>query len=203
MAGGIQNLLKKHLDESANIKSENMPFWANFISSVTDNLITNIFEGGRNNLTMLREAGFQASNILANDLARQASTPDILKLQGGNSSGSGNNSNNNQEKPSVTPTGLPISWSGNIGTDTSGARWTVDNKNSLIPYVGTANISDKPAVSPDGIPITWEGNIGTDATGAQWTMDVSGNLVPYAGQVFGISTQSSTGLVSKIPIKLR
>ena len=79
VSNSITGYLNKHFAEAGNIKTENMPFWGSFLASVTSNFIGNIIETGRPNLSILTEAGFQAGNIVANDLINQVGTNQQLQ----------------------------------------------------------------------------------------------------------------------------
>lgn len=79
MADGITSLLKSQIDQSANIKTENLPFYGQFILTVANGLISNIFEGGHSNLKLLTEAGVNASNILSVDYLNGLQQPSELQ----------------------------------------------------------------------------------------------------------------------------
>ncbi len=72
VAGSIGGYLNKYFNEAGNIKSENIPFWGSFLSSVATNFVSNIIQSGKPNLQILTSAGYQAANISANDLVRLA-----------------------------------------------------------------------------------------------------------------------------------
>ncbi len=53
----IGDFLKQHLDQSSNLKSDNLPFYANFLSDMATNFLTNILTGGKSNTQLLKEEG--------------------------------------------------------------------------------------------------------------------------------------------------
>ena len=79
MADGITSLLKSQIDQSANIKTENLPFYGQFILTVANGLISNIFEGGHSNLRLLTEAGVNTANILSVDYLNGLQQPSELQ----------------------------------------------------------------------------------------------------------------------------
>lgn len=62
VATSINSYLAKHFEESSQLKSENLPFYANFLSDVASNFLTNILTGGKSTSQVLKEAGVGALN---------------------------------------------------------------------------------------------------------------------------------------------
>ncbi len=62
VADSIQKFLGKHLDEAADLKSDNLPFYANFLADAASNFLTNILTGGKSTSQVLKEAGIGALN---------------------------------------------------------------------------------------------------------------------------------------------
>ncbi len=74
MADSVDTYLSKHLlGEAGNVKADNIPFWATFLSDVATNFVTNIFEGGKPDIRLLTGAGIGVSNLAAADLIQRAS----------------------------------------------------------------------------------------------------------------------------------
>lgn len=80
----ITDYLNQHLQQASNIKSENMPFWGQFLTGVANNLISNVIEGGQSNLSILTGAGITAANIVANDVVRNIDEGNQLKKNSDN-----------------------------------------------------------------------------------------------------------------------
>lgn len=53
----IGDFLKQHLDQTSQLKSDNLPFYATFLANVTSNFLTNILTGGKSTSQVLKEAG--------------------------------------------------------------------------------------------------------------------------------------------------
>lgn len=62
VATSLGDFLKSHLDQSSQLKSDNLPFYLNFLSDVTSNFLTNILTGNKSKAQVLKEAGVGALN---------------------------------------------------------------------------------------------------------------------------------------------
>lgn len=62
VASSINSYLSKHFNESSQLKSENLPFYANFLSDVASNFLTNILTGGKPTSQVLKETGVGVLN---------------------------------------------------------------------------------------------------------------------------------------------
>lgn len=56
----INGFLQRHLEQSSQLKTENLPFFASFLSDVTSNFLTNLLTGGKSKSQVFKEAGLQA-----------------------------------------------------------------------------------------------------------------------------------------------
>ncbi len=71
----INNFLKQHLDQASQLKSDNLPFYANFLSDVASNFLTNLIVGGKSTGQVFKEAGYQALGgtiVALSDAQKQA-----------------------------------------------------------------------------------------------------------------------------------
>ncbi|HMR54984.1 MAG TPA: hypothetical protein PKD34_00110, partial [Candidatus Doudnabacteria bacterium] len=80
VGNSIQKFLDQHIDQTSQLKSDNLPFYASFLSDVAGNFLTNLLTGGKSTSQIFKEAGVQA---LGGGIA---SLPSILS-SGNNSSG--------------------------------------------------------------------------------------------------------------------
>lgn len=62
VATSLSDFLKTHLDQASDLKSDNLPFFANFLSDVASNFLTNILTGGKSTTQVLKEGGVGALN---------------------------------------------------------------------------------------------------------------------------------------------
>jgi cell division protein ZapA (FtsZ GTPase activity inhibitor) len=70
----VENFLKQHLDQGSQLKSDNLPFYASFLSDLTSNFLTNLLTGGRSSSKILKEGGLQALSIgIGSVVANQSS----------------------------------------------------------------------------------------------------------------------------------
>lgn len=60
VANQLTEYVGQYLEQSANLKSDNLPFYAQFASSVASNFLTNLITGGSSNGKLLKEAGLAA-----------------------------------------------------------------------------------------------------------------------------------------------
>ncbi len=74
VAGGIGDFLKGHLEQSTQLKSDNLPFYAGFLADVATNFLTNILTGGRSTGQVLKEAGVGALNAAIIGVTQRDST---------------------------------------------------------------------------------------------------------------------------------
>ena len=58
----LNNFVKQHLDQGSQLKSDNLPFYANFLSDVASNFLSNLLTGGKSSSKIFKEAGL-ASNL--------------------------------------------------------------------------------------------------------------------------------------------
>lgn len=65
----LNNFVKQHLDQGSQLKSDNLPFYANFLSDVASNFLGNLLTGGKSSSKIFKEAGFQAMNGAIGELA--------------------------------------------------------------------------------------------------------------------------------------
>ncbi len=65
----LNNFVKQHLDQGSQLKSDNLPFYANFLSDVASNFLSNLLTGGKSSSKIFKEAGFQAMNGAIGELA--------------------------------------------------------------------------------------------------------------------------------------
>ncbi len=62
VATSLGDFLKQHLEQSTQLKSDNLPWYLNFLSDVTSNFLTNMLTGGKDKAQVLKEAGVGALN---------------------------------------------------------------------------------------------------------------------------------------------
>ena len=62
VSSSINSYLSKHFEESSQLKSENLPFYANFLADVASNFLTNILTGNKDKSQVFKEAGVGAIN---------------------------------------------------------------------------------------------------------------------------------------------
>lgn len=62
VSNSIGDFLEKHLVSDTDLKTDNLPFYATFLSDVASNFLTNILTGGKPNSQVLKEAGIGALN---------------------------------------------------------------------------------------------------------------------------------------------
>ncbi|MEZ4179999.1 MAG: hypothetical protein R3B41_00560 [Candidatus Doudnabacteria bacterium] len=60
VAGQLNSYLDQYLNQAANLKSDNLPFYANFVSGVASNFLSNLITGKKSNSQVLKEAGIAA-----------------------------------------------------------------------------------------------------------------------------------------------
>lgn len=65
----LTEYISQYLDQSSNLKSDNLPFYADFISNVASNFLTNLITGGKSSSKVLKEAGLNAIAPAAVDVA--------------------------------------------------------------------------------------------------------------------------------------
>lgn len=56
----IETFIKQHIDQASQLKSDNLPFYANFLSNVASNFLTNLLTGGNSKSQVFKEAGLEA-----------------------------------------------------------------------------------------------------------------------------------------------
>ena len=125
MADSVTGYLNKHLNEAGNIKTDNIPFWATFLSDVASNFVTNIFEGGKPDAKLLMADGITAASL---------ATGDIVNLI----SNSADNSVLKESSVSVTfdaeqigPNQVKISWDASkLGKDAQASYVTIQGNGS-------------------------------------------------------------------------
>ena len=79
VAKSINTYLTANLGNASNVKSENLPFFANFIESIASNFVSSIIEGQKPSLNILTDAGFKAANLAASSFLEN--TSDTRKLK--------------------------------------------------------------------------------------------------------------------------
>jgi hypothetical protein len=79
VANYTTSYLNSYLNSANTPKGDNLPFFAGFIENVATNFITNFIETGKPNLQYLTGAGFQAGNIVANNIISGNPESGILK----------------------------------------------------------------------------------------------------------------------------
>jgi hypothetical protein len=79
IAKSINGYLTTSLGNASNVKSENLPFFANFLESVATNFVGSIIEGQKPGLNILTDAGFKAVNIATTQFLEN--TADTRKLK--------------------------------------------------------------------------------------------------------------------------
>lgn len=67
----ITNFVKQHLDQGSQLKSDNLPFYATFLSDLASNFLTNLITGGKSNSKIFKEAGVTALNGAIGELSSQ------------------------------------------------------------------------------------------------------------------------------------
>ncbi|QQS22678.1 hypothetical protein IPM19_03540 [bacterium] len=67
----LTNFVKQHLDQGSQLKSDNLPFYASFLSDVASNFLTNLITGGKSSGKIFKEAGMTALNGTIGDLVSQ------------------------------------------------------------------------------------------------------------------------------------
>jgi hypothetical protein len=71
-AAAISNFANSYLASALNVvnspKPGSLPFFANFVEGVATNFLMNIVSGGTPSTELLKEAGYQAANIAANEI---------------------------------------------------------------------------------------------------------------------------------------
>lgn len=78
IANSLGDFLKSHLEQSSQLKSENLPFYASFLADVTSNFLTNILIGNKSTAQVFKEAGAGAMNgglIALSEKAQNSNTP--------------------------------------------------------------------------------------------------------------------------------
>lgn len=81
VGSSIQKFLDQHIDQTSQLKSDNLPFYADFLSDVAGNFLTNLLTGGKSTSQVFKEAGLSALG------AGMASVPQIITGAGNNNSG--------------------------------------------------------------------------------------------------------------------
>lgn len=74
VANSIGTFLQKQLVSDTDLKTDNLPFYATFLSEVTSNFLTNILTGGKSTSQVLKEAGVGALNGAIIGVTGQAGT---------------------------------------------------------------------------------------------------------------------------------
>jgi hypothetical protein len=74
VATSLGDFLKQHIDQGSQLKSDNLPFYLNFLSDVTSNFLTNILTGNKSSSQVLKEAGVGALNGAIIGVAQTAGT---------------------------------------------------------------------------------------------------------------------------------
>lgn len=60
VSNSIQKFLDQHIDQGSKLESDNLPFYATFLSDLTSNFLTNLLTGGKSNSKIFKEAGLNA-----------------------------------------------------------------------------------------------------------------------------------------------
>ncbi|MBI3232414.1 MAG: hypothetical protein HYZ51_05075 [Candidatus Doudnabacteria bacterium] len=80
VAQSINSFLSSHLGSAANVKSENLPFFANFAESVASNFLTKIITSGLSpNNNLLTDNGYQQSAISPSAVIEDRGESNFLK----------------------------------------------------------------------------------------------------------------------------
>ncbi len=71
----LNNFVKQHLEQGSQLQSDNLPFYATFLSDLASNFLSNLLTGGKSGSQILKEGGLSALNGAVGELVSQLPKP--------------------------------------------------------------------------------------------------------------------------------